>query len=311
MRIVIVGKLNFNDYNRLVSYSFSTLGPLKLSSSNSSPELLLFSLKVKSKRQKETCVSLIPVKVYENADIDKHRVLLENDGKSGIYLWTNLLNGDRYIGSGNNLKKRLNSYYNMNYLMRYSSRYIHRALLKYGYSNFSLSILEYCDKSVLINREQYYFDILMPEYNICKTAGSTQGITHSDETKIKISLSKLGTNQKEDNSMFGNIHTEEARMKMSERKIGRKLSEEVKVKLSAAAIGRKFTEEHKEKLSASKKNSKKLSVLDLKTGQETIYDSVNQANKVLNLPKDAIRANLRSKRNIPYKGEYIFKLLDE
>lgn len=195
--------------------------------------------------------------------------------------------------------------------MKDSSRYINRALLKYGYSSFSLSIIEYCDKSVLINREQYYFDILKPEYNICKTAGSTLGRTHSEKTKMKISLSKLGTNQKEDNSMFGKVHTEEARIKMSESKVGRKLSEEVKEKLKAAVIGRKFTEEHKEKLSASKKNCKKLFVLDLKTGQETIYDSVNQANRVLNLPKDAIRVNLRSKRNIPYKGEYIFNLLDE
>lgn len=45
---------------------------------------------------------------------------------------------------------------------------IYRALLKYSYSNFSLDILEYCELDVLIEREQYYINILKPEYNILK-----------------------------------------------------------------------------------------------------------------------------------------------
>jgi group I intron endonuclease len=45
---------------------------------------------------------------------------------------------------------------------------IYRALLKYGYSNFSLEILEYCGSNVLKKREQYYINILKPEYNILK-----------------------------------------------------------------------------------------------------------------------------------------------
>jgi group I intron endonuclease len=43
---------------------------------------------------------------------------------------------------------------------------IQRALLKYGYSNFTLDILEYCELDVLIEREEYYINILKPEYNI-------------------------------------------------------------------------------------------------------------------------------------------------
>lgn len=45
---------------------------------------------------------------------------------------------------------------------------IYRALLKYGHSSFSLDILEYCESSVLIVREQYYINLLKPEYNIKK-----------------------------------------------------------------------------------------------------------------------------------------------
>ena len=66
------------------------------------------------------------------------------------------------------------------------------ALLKYGYSNFQLEILEYCEPSKCIEREQYYIDLLKPEYNILKTAGSRLGSKQSVEAREKISLSLRG-----------------------------------------------------------------------------------------------------------------------
>ena len=59
---------------------------------------------------------------------------------------------------------------------------IYRALLKNGYSNFSLEIFEYCSPENTILREQYYMNLLKPEYNILKTAGSFLGFKHSEET---------------------------------------------------------------------------------------------------------------------------------
>lgn len=70
---------------------------------------------------------------------------------------------------------------------------IHRALIGDGYESFSLHILEYCKLEDLIKREQYYLDTLRPEYNICKTAGSTLGKLHTEETKVKIGATKSGT----------------------------------------------------------------------------------------------------------------------
>jgi group I intron endonuclease len=49
---------------------------------------------------------------------------------------------------------------------------ISKAILKHGYSNFALQVLEYCEPSEAISREQYYLDIIQPEYNILKKAGS-------------------------------------------------------------------------------------------------------------------------------------------
>src|ERR1700679_3557271 len=83
-------------------------------------------------------------------------------------------------GSGVDLAKRLRSYYNENDLKK-NSRPIQDALLKYGHNNFTLEILEYCDKTKLLDREQFYFDILNPEYNILKFAYSLLGFKHSLE----------------------------------------------------------------------------------------------------------------------------------
>jgi hypothetical protein len=58
---------------------------------------------------------------------------------------------------------------------KYNTITIHRALLKYGYSAFSLYILEYCNKEDLVSREQHYLDIYKAEYNTLKIAGSSLG----------------------------------------------------------------------------------------------------------------------------------------
>lgn len=59
---------------------------------------------------------------------------------------------------------------------------IHNALLKYGYSNFSLQILEFCDKKNCIIREDFYFNLLKPDYNVLEKAGSSLGFKHNEKT---------------------------------------------------------------------------------------------------------------------------------
>jgi group I intron endonuclease len=57
-----------------------------------------------------------------------------------------------------------------------NSSVIYKALIKFGYSSFKLDILEYCDPTVLIVREQHYQDELKPEYNIKKNCRISQRI---------------------------------------------------------------------------------------------------------------------------------------
>lgn len=130
--------------------------------------------------------------VYDNPDVEKAKILKENKGKSGIYLWTNKINGKRYVGSALDLRKRLLNYYNISYLLdRKDIMVIYKALLAHGFENFTLEILEYCEPSVLIEREQYYIDLLNPEYNILKIAGSRLGAKHTLEAIAKIKTGAL------------------------------------------------------------------------------------------------------------------------
>lgn len=128
---------------------------------------------------------VVAVKVYSNAYTQKKEVLSENIGKSGVYCWTNKLSGKTYVGSGVDLSKRLRSYYNDNELKR-NSRPIKDALIKYGHKNFTLEILEYCPQTRLLDVEQHYLDLLVPEYNILKTAYSLLGYKHSPESLDKL-----------------------------------------------------------------------------------------------------------------------------
>jgi group I intron endonuclease len=96
------------------------------------------------------------------------------------------------------------------------------ALLKYGYSNFSLEILEYCEVSELLIREGYYQQKLNPEYNTAKEPGAPMlGRTHSDESRQKISdtakkIDHSGRFQPGENNLnFGIKLSDETRAKIS------------------------------------------------------------------------------------------------
>jgi len=82
------------------------------------------------------------------------------------------LNNKKYVGSSIDLKRRLLEYYNVNRMLNEKSMAINVALLKYGYTNFSLTILEFCEKDSLMSREKHFFEIYSPEYNLLKTPGS-------------------------------------------------------------------------------------------------------------------------------------------
>jgi len=125
--------------------------------------------------------NIIPSKSYENAYLMKKKILIENKGKFGIYRWVNKVNGISYIGSAVNISLRLYSHYKGSK----SNIILQEAILKHGLSNFSIEILEYCDKSILMEREQFYLDNTPLKYNLNLTAKSRFGAKHIEETRKK------------------------------------------------------------------------------------------------------------------------------
>jgi group I intron endonuclease len=138
---------------------------------------------------------IIPLVTYTNLDKYKHIIISENKRKPGIYRFNNLITGKCYVGSSVDLSNRFRSYYsvsNMKRIVNNEKSIIYESILKNGYENFSLDILEFCDVNVLIKREQYYIDLLEPEYNILKIAGSRLGHKLSEKTKKNLSISNRG-----------------------------------------------------------------------------------------------------------------------
>jgi group I intron endonuclease len=219
------------------------------------------------------------VKVYGDAYAMRKDILKENKGKSGIYMLTNKLTKDIYIGQSADICKRFKHYFNLSYIKSKDSFIISRALIKYVYSNFSVTILEYCDKSDLFIKEQYYFNKLNPQYNILKIAGSSRGFKHSEETKTKISKSGplcgpdfhpvpytgrkslKGIYIKEKSALFGRTHTEETKKLMSLKKLkennplfGKTHSKYSIELIRQKALSRICSEETKLKMSAVRGN---------------------------------------------------------
>ena len=213
-------------------------------------------------------------------------MIKENKGKSGVYRWTNLISGKSYVGSSINLRARFLNYYNLAYLTKYASKSnICKAFLKYGYSNFKLEILEYCDSDLVVAREQYYIDSLKPEYNILKLAGSSLGYKHTAESLAK---------------MRNRVISEESLAKWK----GPKHSEETKAKLRTLKLNHKVSEETRNKIRASQGTSVK--VTDTETGITNIYDSKIQAAKELNTSLDTVRRYIISRK--AFKDRYLIEL---
>lgn len=168
--------------------------------------------------------STVPINIYSNADLDKERIILENKNKAGVYQFINLLTGNSYVGSSTNLSRRFGQYFNYNYISPVNRRnIIYSSILKNGYSNFSIIILEYCEIKDTLNREQFYIDIIGPTMNILQRAGNSLGCNHTEETKAKMSVAKSGEKNPmlsidrtgTHNPMFGKIHTAQTKEKMS------------------------------------------------------------------------------------------------
>ena len=103
-----------------------------------------------------------------------------------------------YIGSTVDLSSRLPTHLKRLQEGWHHSKKLQRAWRKYGGESFILSILEFCPKELLLEREQFYMDAWQAYrngYNCVPIAGATRGYTQSGETRLKKSLAMRGRKQ--------------------------------------------------------------------------------------------------------------------
>lgn len=87
---------------------------------------------------------------------------------SGIYCIENKINHKVYIGSSKNLYQRLLKHFALLRHNKHENVHLQNAWNKYGEDSFEWTIIEFCDKSILTEREQYCIDLFNAEYNITK-----------------------------------------------------------------------------------------------------------------------------------------------
>ena len=114
----------------------------------------------------------------------------------GVYQIRNKINNKSYVGSSKNVSARFRNHLNRD-AKKYYWRDFYKDVLKYGKINFECILLEECSESELIEREQYYYDKIKPEYNIvrpCYEILKNKMVRHlalnSDKNKIAIDRRK-------------------------------------------------------------------------------------------------------------------------
>lgn len=114
---------------------------------------------------------------------------------TGVYKITNLINGKFYIGSTSwNFQKRWKTHRNQLRKNKHDNPHLQYSWNKHGELNFKFEIVEDCPKAECFVREQYYIDILKPQYNILQNAGTVRGYKHSAAAKALISAASSGKN---------------------------------------------------------------------------------------------------------------------
>lgn len=181
---------------------------------------------------------------------------------SGIYQIQSKIHTEQvYIGSAVSIKDRWRWHRNDLEKNKHDNQKLQNHYNKYGIENFIFSIVETCEKDVLIEREQYYFDTLNPWFNILKVAGRPVG--HKVPQWLREKLRIINTGRKD--SPETTRRRSESHKGLYGVNNGRKFSEEVNRANSQRNMGEKngffgkhHTQESINKMKATKQLKKEL-----------------------------------------------------
>lgn len=224
-----------------------------------------------------------------------------------------------YIGSAINFRTRVNQHKYDLKRNKHHSKHLQRIVNKHGIDTLDFDIVEIVeDKKRLIEREQYYIDLLKPQLNSCPTAGNCLGRKMSDTTKeslIKANIGKVPWNKGKNGPPppnKGKKASPEVREKLRVSHLGQNkggtLTQATKVKISEArkkqippSLGKRFTDDHKEKISESHKG--KLNPMFGKSPSAETLAKISLSRKINNKIRKPISEETREKLRKSHLGK--------
>lgn len=205
---------------------------------------------------------------------------------SGVYQIQSKIKPERiYIGSSVDIYNRWHKHLSILIINKHHSRKLQNHFNKYGESDLQFSILLSCDKSELLQTEQYFLDAYDPYFNVLKKAGSTLGFKFSLESLEK---KRKSARKGSMHYLFGKKLPDQTKLKISIALTGResprkgcKVSKETRIKIGLSGKGRIASVESRKKMSDSKK--KQISWNKGKKLTEEHKNNISKSN--LNIPK--------------------------
>lgn len=229
--------------------------------------------------------------------------------ESGVYQILNKVNGKVYIGSSVTVHGRITTHKRHLLLNKHVNKKLQFAYNKYGIDNFEYSVLEYCDKDVLLQTEQKYLDMLdiKNNYNICPLAGNTTGYKWTEEHRAKNEAGMVEKAKKIRLALIGHKHTEETKAKVSAAGKGKLRSEETKQKMRKPK-----SDTHKANISKGQTGMKHTPerVQNIKDGKRKALESKKGYDPVYYTP-EAMRERDNVRRRIRYAKLKAEKLLEQ
>lgn len=201
---------------------------------------------------------------------------------TGVYLIKNKVNNKFYVGSSaKSIKERFWQHRTFLRMNKHGNIHLQRSWNKHGENSFDFIPLEYCSSGICIEREQYYIDTLLPEFNISPTAGNRLGC-------------------KQDNSKSQANRTKALRDRITP-EIKKQMQDRAK-ELGNKNKNRVHTEVNKEKC---RNAAPKISVIgtNLDTNEEIIFKSSREARRVTGMSMPGIKYSCLNPNITPRNGK--------
>ena len=219
-----------------------------------------------------------------------------------VYMYTNKINGKRYIGQAKNFIKRHNQHIRDAKANR-DNYHFHKAIRKYGIENFEIKILKENLKTqcVMDFWEYYYIEKLdtfsknNKGYNVADGGHGGSKLRGKTDDEIKKIYEKRKETMSKREYHYEHIVTDETKYK---------ISQTMKARYSENhwMEGRKLTEETKKKLSALRQGSdnpsaKAVVQIDYKGNIINVFSFMREAQNKTGINSKNINACCRGRRN--------------